>query len=479
MLVRVLLSVDRRPLARRLERLIAGPHVFVTTLQKPEGDLTLIDREDFDIVVISRELLGERAETIISRLRSLPERPEVVVLSGNEDATDRAHLLAAGSLAVVNQELPDPVLREMLVTLGRRRREAMESRLSEPAAAPDVRARLQDFSTRSPAMQQFMSLARRVVDADSSLLLMGETGVGKEWLARAVHSEGKRAGGPFVAVNCGAVPESLLESELFGHEKGAFTGAGRARRGYFELAHRGTLFLDEIADLPLHLQVKLLRAVQDRLIMRIGSERPVNVDVRVMAATNRNLDVEMETGRFRADLYYRLSVVTLTLPPLRDRPEDVPTLANSYLSHFRALLGRPVDRILPEAMETLSRYSWPGNVRELINTIERAVLLASGAEIGLGDLPRRIVDVVPESARAVPAPGEWQPGRLPSALLDQPLRNARRTVVEAFERDYIGALLNHTHGRIRETARRAGINERTLWDLMRRHQLRKETFKNG
>jgi DNA-binding NtrC family response regulator len=461
---------------RRLRKVLTKSHILVHSLGRPGEDLSLVDREDFDLAILPRERLGERVETILRRLRALPDQPEVLVLVKEEDPEDRARLLSAGCLAVLNETLPDETLRDAVLALARRRREAMESRLS--SVMVDSRASLQDFVSESPTMRQFMSLVRKVVDADSSLLLCGETGVGKERLARAIHSESPRSGGPFVAVNCAAVPETLLESELFGHEKGAFTGANRARRGYFELAHRGTVFLDEIGELPFHLQVKLLRVLQDRAIQRVGGESLQPVDIRLMAATNRNLEEAMEEGRFRADLYYRLGVVTLTVPPLRERREDIPALVASYLAHYRVLLGRSVARIRPEALEALVSYAWPGNVREMINAVERAVLLAPGDEIRLEDLPQRIA----WAGGSLPAPSgdqvAWKPGDLPERLLATPLREARREIVAAFERSYLEGLLRASRGRIGETAARAGINERSLYDLMRRHRLRKADFKH-
>jgi transcriptional regulator with PAS, ATPase and Fis domain len=214
--------------------------------------------------------------------------------------------------------------------------------------------------------------------------------VGKERLARAIHAESRRSKGPFVAVNCAALSESLLESEPFGHEEGAFTGATRSHRGCFEIAHKGVIFLDEIGELPNHLQVKLLRALQDREITRVGSEQSFQVDVRMMAATNRDPREEVKTKRLREDLYYRLNVVTLTIPPLRQRSEDIPDIVASYLPWLRPRVGRDVTSIAPEALEALAHYSWPGNVRELINVIERAMLLCEGEQIRLADLPDTI-----------------------------------------------------------------------------------------
>jgi transcriptional regulator with PAS, ATPase and Fis domain len=311
-------------------------------------------------------------------------------------------------------------------------------------------------------MRRFLGLARRVVEGDAALLILGETGVGKERLARSIHSESARARGPFVTVNCGAIPETLLESELFGHEAGAFTGAIRSRRGYFELAHRGTILLDEVGEIPLHLQVKLLRVLEDRNIRRVGSESPIAVDVRIMAATNRDLLLETKEGRFRPDLYYRLAVVTLVVPPLRERKEDIPELAEAFLEKSRRQLGRHVTRIHPEGIEALLRHDWPGNVRELMNVIERAVLLAPGREIGVSDLRVGQQDDEPS---------------ILGSNLDRPFAEARDDILAAFEKRYVREALARSRGRIGETARRAGLNARTLYAMMRRHGLRKEDFK--
>jgi DNA-binding NtrC family response regulator len=304
-------------------------------------------------------------------------------------------------------------------------------------------------------------------------LILGETGVGKEYLARAIHRDGPRRESPFVAVNCTALPEPLLESELFGHAPGAFTGAARAHRGFFELAHRGVLFLDEIGEMAAPLQAKLLRVLQDRVVQPLGSERSFQVDVRVLAATNRDLRTEMDAGRFRADLYYRLGVVSITVPPLRERREDVPDLVASHLEHFRLALGRPVRSVSDEALGLLVDHTWPGNVRELINVVERAVLLGAGDEIGLWDLP----DLTEEGRAAEeggPAPDEASQAE----LLERPLAEARDALVERFERTYLDTALRACGGRVGAAARRAGISERALFGKMRRYRLRKEDYRD-
>jgi DNA-binding NtrC family response regulator len=470
-LLRVLLAVDQATLRRRLLRLLKAEGVTLV----PSGRQSILEplrRSDVDLLLSSRSRLGEPATDLIRSLKELPERPEVIVLVDREDPEERARLLAAGCLAVIYTRLADEALAETLHALLERRRADSAQRLR--AERGEDYARLGDFVSESPAIQAFMQVARRVVGTHSSVLILGETGVGKERLARAIHAEGTRASGPFVAVNCGALTESLLESELFGHEEGSFTGATRSRRGYFELAHGGTLFLDEVGDMPPHLQVKLLRVLQDRQVIRVGGELPIPIDIRVMTATNRDLEAEVAAKRFRPDLYYRLAVVTLTVPALRDRREDIPQLVATYVGYFRAMLGNPVERVSPEALEALVRYPWPGNVRELINVMERAMLLCPGPEIGLAELPPAISGA---ATRLASAPAGDAAGLLPSNWLSLPLKQLRRELLAEVDRRYLVELLRSTGGRIGEAAARAGLDERSVYDLMRRYGLRKEAYR--
>ena len=406
--------------------------------------------------------------------------------------------------------------------------------------------RLDDFVSLSPSMQKLLALVERVVPSDVSLLILGETGVGKEHLARAIHGAGPRAGQAFIPVNCGAIPENLLESELFGHEAGAFTGATRQHRGMFALADKGTIFLDEIGEMPYHLQVKLLRALQSREIMPVGGEEVLEVDVRVMAASNRVLELEVKEGRFRRDLFYRLSVLPLTIPPLRERVEDIPLLAGRFLEHFGAAAGGPVALMDGDVTAAFVRHHWPGNIRELMNVVERAVLVTQGSSLSLEDLPEEFggiaggagmspvaaqgepgieaVDVQPggeglEATGAgirgtpaaggsiagggpvvagVPAPSGGLPVGAPTAepgtvaptgaesaarkaqrdraLVVRPLREVRKDAVEELERRYLHALLRVTGGKVGETARRAGIVPRSLYEKMRKYGLNKEDY---
>jgi two-component system response regulator AtoC len=475
MLVRVILAVDDAAIRARYRRLLTQPDVVVEPLKGKDLSWNRIVRSSGDLLVISRALVPSPSAETISSLRGLPDAPEVLIVTQREDAEDRATLLAGGCYAVMGAELPAEVVREALGTILSRRRDQVADRLAMKDAARSPR--LSDFVSSSPAMQAFMSVVHRVAASEASLLVLGETGVGKEHLAHAIHAESSRSEGPFVAVNCAALPETLLESELFGHEEGAFTGASRPRRGWFELAHRGTVFLDEICEMPQHLQVRLLRVLQAREVQRLGGEGAIHIDVRVIAATNRDILADVESGRFRRDLYYRLSVVTLTVPPLRDRREDIPAIVDSYISHF-SHINRGVVGISPEALESMTQYAWPGNVRELINVVERAMLLCNGDRIGLDDLPANVGEsTAAPRERFADALGEI--GAIPDTWLKRPLREVCRTVIENFERRYLTALLEATHGRVGETAKRAGIHPRALYGKMKRYGLRKEDFREG
>jgi DNA-binding NtrC family response regulator len=300
----------------------------------------------------------------------------------------------------------------------------------------------------SEAMRRVVDLARRVGQVDSTVLVTGESGVGKERVARLIHDASTRTGGPFVAINCGAVPEGLLESELFGHARGAFTGATQDRPGLFEAAQGGTLFLDEIGDVPPAMQVKLLRALQEHEVRRVGENRNRKVDARVVAATNRDLAAEVHAARFRQDLYYRLRVVEIRVPPLRERRDDILPLARNFLVEAGGRLGRRVSGFSPAAAQQLVRHDWPGNVRELENAVERAVVLASGHRIDVDDLPEEVGLALPAVAAA----------------------GSVRTLRE-IERDYIAAVLRANDGNRTRTAQQLGIGAATLYRKIKEYRL--------
>lgn len=274
-------------------------------------------------------------------------------------------------------------------------------KLVKEATVSEIATEFSQIIGESSKMKELKEIAKRVAPSNATLLIEGASGTGKELFARAIHQSSKRRSHAFIAINCGAIPENLLESELFGYEEGAFTGAQRGGKlGKFELAHNGTIFLDEIGDMPLHLQVKLLRVLQERYVERIGGVRPIPIDVRVIAATNRNLEQMMVTGEFREDLYYRLHVIPLTIPPLRERKEDIPLLTQAFLERYCHLLGKEVLSITPDALEVMVNYSWPGNVRELGNIIEYAATMATGDTISAEMLPRRLCEQTPLNNKA-------------------------------------------------------------------------------
>ncbi len=473
MLVRILLIVDDADLERRLDRIFEPLETAVATAPHKAVLWDRVKAFPTDLVVIGRSSLADPIEETVETIQSLPERPEVIVVSEEEHASERARLLIAGCTAVLNMSLDDDTLRKAFNAFVTRQRQTSIERLQHELDSPQ--AKLSDFDSVSTTMQSFLRIVKRVVEPDSSLLIQGETGVGKERLARAIHAASPRAASPFVPVILSAFPETLVEGELFGYEKGAFTGAVGARRGCFELAHGGTIFLDEIGELPPHMQVKLLRVLQERVIQRLGSEEPLHVNVRVMAATNRDLQDEIKSERFRRDLYYRLSVVTLDIPPLRQHPEDVPKLAERYLAEFRMRINNAVEGFSDEAMQALVRYPWPGNIRELINVVERGVLLCEGTQITIDDLPRTIVPGPRRGGGELTAldvlfDGDWR-GR--------PWKDVRDAIVSVCEQSYFTEQLTSTSGNLDETSRAAGINPRSLYDLMRRHGLKKEDFRGA
>ncbi|MGK0265461.1 MAG: two-component system response regulator AtoC [Planctomycetota bacterium] len=470
MLARLVLAVSTTELRSRLRTLAEGPDTVVSDLNSKDW-LQHIGRIDCDLVVVDSDSLAIPVNDVVLALKQTATTPELLMVSSHADAEERAELLTAGCLAVLPSELPDAPFRAVLATLIERRRDAVQLQ-HEPDHT------FGDFLSSSPSMLKFLQIARKLSRSNSTAMILGETGVGKERLARAIHAQSPRADAPFIVINCGAVPEALMETELFGHERGAFTGAFRARRGLFELAHRGTVFLDEIGEMPLHLQVKLLRVIQERSIQRIGSEDLLPIDVRILAATNRDLLLEMAEQRFRSDLFYRLSVITLVVPPLRERIEDVELLANTYFEQFRSQMPTAAKSLSAAAMRTLQAYSWPGNIRELINVIERSVLLAEGVEITPEDFPEPVTAAAqPAAPAAVVRQFDESLAGLDDSWLKRPLAESRHAWNMAHEREYLTRMLQETKGQISATAKRAGIDPRSLYAKMKAQGLRKEEFR--
>ena len=321
----------------------------------------------------------------------------------------------------------------------------------------------------SLAMRELFGLLARVAPTELTCMVTGETGTGKELVSRALHNRSKRTKKPFVVFDCGAVSESLVESELFGHERGAFTGAVASRPGVFEMAHKGTVFLDEIGELPIELQPKLLRVLEQREVRRVGSGQTRQVDVRVVCATNRTLRDEVAAGRFREDLYYRLAVVELRLPPLRQRLEDIPLLVDHILRHCAHNAG--VQDLTPEVNELFEAYRWPGNVRELRNVVERALPFCDGTRITLGTLPEAMRVASQAAVRSSAAPAA-DLGVDAAAMSDLPFKHAKDQIIEAFERQYLVDLIERHDGNISRAARAADMDRKSISRLLKKHDIR-------
>jgi DNA-binding NtrC family response regulator len=472
-LTRLVCPVKEKKLAAAIEKRLAQVDVRLNIFQHPHNTWQNLVRSGADVFLISRSLIPKPVDASVAILNNLPEKPITIILDDRESSKVHADLLGAGADMVLYAGLPPDRLVEAIETslISRQQFYALNRFDHRGRAQP----RLHDFDSGSRDMQLFLEEVRQVVDTDASLLLQGETGVGKEHLSKAIHMESHRGGGPFIALNMAAIPDQLMESELFGHEQGAFTGAVRSRRGAFELAHGGTLFLDEIGEMPLKMQSKLLRVLQDFEFIPVGGESPVWVDVRVIAATNKDLTREVEKKRFRQDLYYRLGGITLTLPPLRRRKEDIPAMAEQFLAQQAQRIGRDIQGFSDDAVHALCEYAWPGNVRELMNVIERAVLLCRSDRITLKDLPSGF-QMAKELSGDWFGPVETDPEL---AWEGRTLDQVKSEVITRVEKQYLEMVLKKTRGRVGEAARMAGIHPRGLYGKMKKFGMDKDWFKSA
>ncbi|MBN1766839.1 MAG: sigma-54-dependent Fis family transcriptional regulator [Sedimentisphaerales bacterium] len=476
MLLQITIAVTDPILRSRLERIVTCSYTHTELITKSRLFWKQIRRKTNDVIIVSREFIPKLISNEIRALQDLPGIPSIVIIADTETSRERAQYIAAGFDVLLESHLPANVLKKAVSTILAKR-----ARLAPhfiPAEMKEPEPLLDSFVADSTAMQKFMKMARRAVKSDTAVLILGETGVGKERLAHTIHNESPRSENPFVAINCGVFQETILESELFGHEEGAFTGALRSRRGCFEMAHSGTLFLDEICEIPTHLQVKLLRVLEEKKIQRLGGEKPMSIDVRILAATNRDIESEVRAGRFRKDLYYRLDVFRMTIPPLRKRLEDIPELAREFIAFMSRRIGSDVRGITDDAVERLCLYDWPGNVRELFNVLERAILLCENDMITPDDLPLHVSAALaggPDVALAnglntnsVKLSPDWQ---------DKPLKYLRKEVYEQVERKYLAHLLQASHGKVGVAAQKAGINQRALYTKMKHYGLHKEKYR--
>jgi transcriptional regulator with GAF, ATPase, and Fis domain len=482
MLIQLHLVLRDPPLQRRLRAALEGLDVAIEADPGTQDPLVCITSAHADVVVFREDLIPGRVQEVAAAFASREEPPAFIVLTRSQDPEHRSVLLGQGARAVAGERDRPSVLRAVL-------QEALTSCAADLVLRHRARqgssgAALADFTSEAPSMRTFLDELRKVVRSDASLLIQGETGVGKERLALVIHREGPRKIGPFVAVNCAAIPENLLESVLFGHERGSFTGADQTRKGRFEMAHGGTLLLDEIGEMPLPLQSKLLRVLQEREVEPVGSERPVSVDIRVIAATNKDLKTQVAKGTFRADLYYRLAVFTLTIPPLRDRPEDVGPLIDRFLDDNATRTGRHL-HIDPAARQSLVLHTWPGNVRELMNVLERATILAETDTIGLPELPETLTRSHPSAADSrPPVPSDLASvitALFPTedSLFSVPWPEARARILTRVELWVLRRALHRTSGDLDATAALLGLTPTALQDRLTIYDLDLRTFQGS
>jgi len=421
--------------------------------------LSLLESHDVVVVVTDVKMSPMDGIEVLRRVKQKSPTTEVLVITayGTVEAAVEAMKLGAADF-VTKPFSPDTFevkVRRLVDAVGERRRfEQVEAEAAYFREVAEHRFRVDEIVGQSAAMQVIFRQIQKVAAADAAVLITGESGTGKELVARAIHRNSKRANRPFVAVNCGALAESLLESELFGHERGAFTGAMKQRKGRFELAQGGTLLLDEVGEVPLGTQVKLLRALQEKTFERVGGEETLRADVRILAATNRDLRAEVAAGRFREDLFYRLHVIPIEMPALRDRPEDVPLLARYFVERICRDRGLPKHLLSPEAEASLLSYHWPGNVRELENVIERALVLADSPTITPEDIPLLHAQ---EPSRVLSLPAE-----------DPPLNET----LEALERQLLLRALARAKGVKAEAARRLGIKESAFYYKLEKYEIK-------
>jgi two-component system response regulator AtoC len=390
--IRILLIEDEELSRESLTRLLKNAGYAVDGAESGEKAMQLLALDNYDIIVADLFLPDSNGIEILKKVKGNSPETEVILITGHASAETAVKAMKEGAFDYITKPLNFEELQFILAKVVEKHQLLNENvylrkQLRDKFGFPNIIG-------NSPAMQKVFSRMKRIVATESTVLILGESGTGKELVAKAVHFNGPRREKSFIAVNCAAIPESLLESELFGHVKGSFTGAIRDKIGKFEAANQGSIFLDEIGTMPMHLQTKMLRVLQEQEVERVGSNKPVKLDVRVISATNINLDEEVKKGNFREDLFYRLNVIPIVIPPLRQRVEDILPLTKHFIVKYCLEMKRPVMAISKEAVEVLELYQWPGNVRELENMVERIVALTDGNTINLQDIPTNIREQV-------------------------------------------------------------------------------------
>ena len=464
---RILIVDDEPDMLENCSRILSRQGYACLTAENGRAALAILERERPDLLLTDLKMPEMDGMALLHHAHEMDPELPVIMITAFASIESAVAAVKEGAFDYLPKSFSVDQLRVAVERALRHRGLQIENRNLRQQLQQTLG--LENVVGRSPAMTQVFELVKKAARSEANILVLGESGTGKELIARAIHANSPRASGPFVPVDCASLPEQLLESELFGHEKGAFTGAVRTKTGLVEAAHRGTLFLDEIGDLPASLQVKLLRALQERQIRRVGGTGLVDVDVRVVSATNRNLAEAIAKGQFREELYYRINVIAIRLPALRERAGDVRLLAHTFLKRYGQERVTGLDEA---AAEALDRYPWPGNVRELQNVIERACALADGPKVTVKDLPEHVLH-----AGARPAASEASgPGAGPSAELgtgaDLTLKAAKEQWLQVLEVSYLRDLLARHDGNVSSAAKAAGIDRKTFHRLINKYDLR-------
>jgi len=440
--IKVLVVDDEEPLRRLLKKELARKGFQVATAADGKTALPLLQSDSFDVILLDLIMPGIDGISLMKTLKADPAAPLIIVLTGIATIETAVEAMKNGAYDYLTKPYK---LDELVIVINRAFEFGMLSKKNKLLQQELTRKGQFEFICKSRQMTDILALVQKIAPTDSPVFIQGESGTGKELVANAIWQRSGRSEAPLIALNCATMSETLIESEIFGHEKGAFTNAYQTKNGIVEVADKGTLFLDEIGEMPLVLQPKLLRFLDSGEFRRVGSNKPLKVDVRVIAATNRELTSLVKEGKFREDLYYRLNVINITVPPLRERKEDVPELASYFLRKYSRKLSKSLSAFTPDAMEVLLRYNWPGNVRELENVIERSVILCDSKEVGREDL-------------SVPSDIVTKEGTLNLSL-------------DEMEKDHIARILREVDGNQSRASQILGIDRKTLYLKLKKYSI--------
>ncbi|MFT5369544.1 MAG: DNA-binding NtrC family response regulator [Candidatus Latescibacterota bacterium] len=457
---KILVIDDEVDMLSSCKKLLERMGNIVSVADRGADGIKRFEDENPDLVITDLKMPGMDGMEVLRNIKERSLDAVVIVFTGFGTVEDAVTAMKEGAFDFIQKPFKPDEFRIVVERALKLRRLEVENDMLKQQL--EERGRFENIIGSSPAMNRVFDLVRKIADTQANVLITGESGTGKELIAKSIHANSGRKNRAFVPLNCGGLPEHLVESELFGHEKGAFTGASGNRIGLMEHASHGTFFLDEIGELPMNLQVKFLRVLEDRKIRRLGSNKETDIDIRLVSATNQDLEARVKEKAFREDLFYRINTFVIRLPALREREGDIPLLANHFLANYATATGKEVQGISPEAMTLLNLHTWPGNIRELMHAMERAVALASSKEIQAEDLP----DAITHTQKAAPA----------MVRSDLPFKEAKDQVVEDFERTYIEGLLKTYRGNISEGARQSGIDRRTLHRLLAKYDIKTSSF---